>query len=97
MAHVKLLWTRLAIADLTHAHDFIASENTAAAIHLIERIEKSLEILSHHPELGRPGRVKGIRELIVPGTPFVIPYRTHSQRIEILAVLHGARKWPETL
>ena len=97
MAQVKLLWTRLAIADLAKAHDHIALENPTAAGSVIERIEKSLRNLRFYPDLGRPGRVKGTRELVIPGTPFIIPYRRQKGFIEILAVIHGARKWPESL
>ena len=47
--------------------------------------------------MGREGRVPGTRELIIPGTPLIVPYRLHDQdgRVEILTVLHAARRWPE--
>jgi len=51
----------------------------------------------HHGPLGRPGRVSGTRELVVPGTPYVIPYRLQGQRIEIIAVFHGRQRWPQRL
>lgn len=31
----------------------------------------------------------GTREVVVPGTPYVIPYRLRSDRLEIIAVFHG--------
>ena len=31
----------------------------------------------------------------VPGTPFVVAYRQPREEIEILAILHAARKWPD--
>lgn len=94
---MKLAWTRLAIADLHRAHDFIAAESPRAASSVIDRIEKSAAMLLRHPLLGRPGRVEGTRELIVVETPFVIPYRVKGDRIQILAVIHGARRWPDLL
>jgi plasmid stabilization system protein ParE len=30
-------------------------------------------------------------------TPFLISYRVSRGRIEILALLHGAREWPDAL
>ena len=45
--------------------------------------------------MGRIGRVYGTRELVVTGTPFILPYRISGQHIQILAVFHGARQWPE--
>jgi toxin ParE1/3/4 len=49
-----------------------------------------------HPYLGRPGRVANTRELVVTSTPFIVAYRVVSDRIEILAVFHGARRWPDS-
>ena len=47
--------------------------------------------------LGRPGRVEGTRELVVPDTPYLVPYRGRGHAVEILRVFHGARKWPKKL
>lgn len=44
--------------------------------------------------MGRLGRVHGTRELVIPGTPLLIAYRVRKDGIRILAVLHGARRWP---
>jgi toxin ParE1/3/4 len=38
--------------------------------------------------------VPDTRELIIPETPYIIPYRIHDGQIEILRVFHTARKWP---
>jgi len=52
--------------------------------------------LAAHPYLGRPGRVAGTWELVVTSTPFIAVYRVINDRIEILAVFHGNRMWPDT-
>jgi toxin ParE1/3/4 len=92
---MKVVWTRLALVDLDSAYDYAAEERPAAAIRAVERIEKAVAALCRHPEIGRPGRVDGTRELVVTGTPFIVPYRIKAKRIEVLAVLHGARRWPD--
>ncbi len=94
---MKVWWTELALSDLHLTHDFIANENLKAAGQMIARIEDAVARLKHYPELGRAGRVKGTRELVIAATPFVVAYRVESANIEILAVLHGARKWPSVL
>jgi len=94
---VKLAWTRLALADLDSAYAYIADENPSAAVRSVERIRKALEAVGRHPEIGRPGRVEGTRELIISGTPFIVAYRAKAKRIEILSVIHGARRWPDAL
>ncbi|MFM9912010.1 MAG: type II toxin-antitoxin system RelE/ParE family toxin [Methylophilaceae bacterium] len=54
--------------------------------------------LSLHPLMGRVGRVADTRELVVSLTHFVVPYRVNMQKnlIEILALMHNARQWPES-
>ena len=91
---MRLFWTRLALDDLDHARAFIAAANPPAALKVVERIEGAVAALTAHPEIGRPGRLEGTRELIVVGTPFIVPYRLRGDRIEILGVIHGARRWP---
>jgi toxin ParE1/3/4 len=62
------------------------------ALHIIHCVE---ELLSQNPQLGHPGRVPGTRELVIPKTPFVIPYRVHNDVLQILRVYHHARRWPK--
>ncbi|MDO8757518.1 MAG: type II toxin-antitoxin system RelE/ParE family toxin [Elusimicrobiota bacterium] len=94
---MKISWTRLALTDLESAHRYIAEENPPAAARIVKQIKTALQAISRHPEIGRPGRVAGTRELIVSGTPFILPYRIKVKRIEVLALIHGARRWPDEL
>jgi toxin ParE1/3/4 len=41
------------------------------------------------------GRIKGTREFVVTDTPFIVAYRVRDDRVEVLAVFHGARLWPD--
>ena len=40
------------------------------------------------------GRNEDTREPLISGTPYMAVYRSR-ERIEILVIYHGARKWPE--
>ncbi|MEC4685206.1 MAG: type II toxin-antitoxin system RelE/ParE family toxin [Nitrospirota bacterium] len=80
--------------DLKEAGNFIASDNPEAALRMSERVQEAVEYLLDHPNMGRPGRVAGTRELIVSGTPFILVYRVKTPSIQILRVLHHAREWP---
>ena len=62
---------------------------------MLGRIFSTVELLENHPELGRPGRIAGSRELALHPLPFLLAYRVRRSKIEIVALLHGARKWPE--
>jgi addiction module RelE/StbE family toxin len=94
---MKVAWTRSALADLDSAYDSISEERPDAALRTIERIDIAIEALRRHPEIGRTGRMNGTRELIITGTPFIAAYRLDAKRIEVLALIHGARRWPDEL
>jgi addiction module RelE/StbE family toxin len=92
---VKIVWTEPARQDLREIFEYIAEENPNAARALLAEIRKRAGSLEDNPELGRLGRVEGSRELVLTGTQYILPYRVKEQRIQILAVFHAARKWPE--
>jgi toxin ParE1/3/4 len=90
-------WTPAALADLASLRAYIAEHDRAAAQRVVLRIIQRIETdLPQSPDIGRPGRVPGTRELVITGTPFVVPYRLRGQTIQILRVYHGARRWPES-
>jgi toxin ParE1/3/4 len=91
------VWSPAAIDDLNSLRAFIAEDDSAAAqrvaLHIIHNVET---LLPKHPDMGRPGRVPGTRELVIPGTPFIVPYRVQDDTVHILRVYHSARRWPES-
>ncbi len=88
-----MIWSPTARAHLRHARAFIAEDNPRAAAIMAKRILNAVERLKDFPASGRPGKLPHTRELVVPGTPFFLPYRVKGQTVEILGVIHGARKW----
>jgi toxin ParE1/3/4 len=50
--------------------------------------------LAEHPHLGRRGRVRSTRELVAPGSPYLLIYTMRSGVLEILSVFDARRKWP---
>lgn len=61
---------------------------------MADRVLEAVEYLINHPGLGRIGRVQDTRELVVSGTPFVVIYRVRLDIVQVLRLLHHARKWP---
>jgi len=94
---VKLIWTRQALGELDAIFAYVARDSELAAAALVDIIERRANGLLTHPEIGRPGRVPGTRELVVAGTPYIIPYRVRDGRVEILAALHASRQWPDKI
>lgn len=86
----------MAVDDLSDIAEYISQDNPEAAQNIVRRLWTAVKSLAEQPEMGRPGRVYGTRELVVSNTPFVVPYRVVGSDIEILRVLHGARDWPKS-
>lgn len=91
---MQVQWTVSAGLDREAAIDHIAKDNLSAALSQLDEIEGQADRLTDYPKLGRPGRVKGTRELVVNRTPFIVVYRIKGEFIQILRVLHGAQQWP---
>jgi plasmid stabilization system protein ParE len=85
------------LANLDAEAAYIASDSPAAAARVVRRITISVARLRNYPAMGRPGRVPGTRELVVSGTPYIVPYRVRGDAVEILRVFHAARRWPKHL
>lgn len=94
-SRVIVVWSPRAIAHLADLRAYIARESPGAAGRVAMALPAAVERLAELPNLGRPGRVSGTRELVVPGTPYVIPYRLRGGRLEIIAVFHGRQRWPK--
>ena len=88
-------WLDDAIYDLQALRQYIALDKPTAANRMAKRIINMVSLLSEQPNLGRFGRVPHTRELIVTGTPYIIPYRVKNNTIEILRVFHSTMQWPE--
>ncbi|MGO8758192.1 MAG: type II toxin-antitoxin system RelE/ParE family toxin [Terracidiphilus sp.] len=92
---MKLRWTLPAVDRLREVFESIAADNPAAALRTVERIRNAIRQAARIPYAGRIGRGPGTREIVVPGTSYLVAYRVRADTIHVLAVLHGARKWPE--
>jgi addiction module RelE/StbE family toxin len=90
---VRIKWLRRALLDLDEVEQYIAQDNPTAAAALILKIVRSISLLQEQPGAGRPGRVPGTKELVVPETPYIVPYRVKEGAIQILRVYHASRKW----
>jgi toxin ParE1/3/4 len=94
---VTVVWSPRAIGHLAELRAYIALENPDAAARTAATLLAAADRLKELPNLGRPGRVSGTRELVVPGTRYVVPYRVRGERLEIIALFHGRQRWPKRL
>ncbi|WP_422138196.1 type II toxin-antitoxin system RelE/ParE family toxin [Endozoicomonas sp. ALC020] len=94
---MEIKWLRKALESLNNELDYISHDDPAAAQKILERIHKAVLSLADNPSAGRAGRVSGTRELVVPNTRYVVPYRVRLdlERVEILRVFHCSRRPPK--
>lgn len=94
---MKIEWSLFAVEDRTRIFDYIEQDDPLAAVAVDERIMEQTATLSAFPECGRPGRVKGTRELVINNTSFIVAYRVQDGIVRILRILHGAQNWSQEL
>jgi len=94
---MRVVWTAPALRHLEDIANFLAERNPLAAHRVVNAIHGKVEsLLTENPMIGRVGRAPNTRELVITDTPYVVAYRV-TGRLEILAVMHGARNWPDVL
>jgi len=91
---LKIVWTNRAARNRSEQLLYIAEENPEAAVRLAFEIRDQVFLLSQYPEIGRSGKLKGSRELVIHRTPYVVIYRIRAGSIEIFRLMHGAQQWP---
>ena len=72
---MTVVWSRRAIDHLVALREYIAEDSPRSAGRVARQILDAAELLTTQPHIGRPGRITGTRELVIAGTPYVIPYR----------------------
>ena len=93
---MQVKWLKKALQNLDEEAEYIAQDDPAIARLVVQRIVDVVNLLSDNPALGHPARLHGTRELVVPDTRYIIPYRVRPRldRIEILRVFHSSRRLP---
>lgn len=91
---MRVRWLARALHNLEDIGNYIARDDPAAAMRMVDRVESCTSGLAANPERGRRGRVDGTRELVIPGTPYLVVYRLSATTVDVLRVLHGAQQWP---
>jgi addiction module RelE/StbE family toxin len=92
---ILVIWTPRALDDIEDIAAHVAERDLAAALRLTDLIVDGVEErLPTNPNLGRPGRVPGTRELVLHRN-YIAAYEVMEAGIYVLAVYHAARDWPD--
>jgi plasmid stabilization system protein ParE len=89
---MKLEWSNEALADLDRFAEFLHRQHPALAAIVATEIMDKTQVLSAHPQLGRPiaGREE-YRQIVlqVLGAAYVFQYRFDGKRLVMLRVFHA--------
>lgn len=85
---MRIVWGDGAREDFLAAIAFLRANSPRGAERIGERILKCIALLERFPELAPVSRHRGLRQLVVPSTPYLVVYRIADDQIEIRAVIH---------
>jgi toxin ParE1/3/4 len=88
---MALRWTKTALGSVDEIAEFIAKDNPSCATSFVLELKDAVTRLQVHPGMGRAGRVPGTRELVLHKN-YIAIYRVRGDDVEILRLLHAARK-----
>lgn len=92
--HIR--YTKTALADIRSAFNYLAREaDESVAVNVLARVQGAIQSLGDFPEQGRAGRVTGTRELVIHKTSLITVYRLVKNEVQILALIHSSRRWPD--
>ena len=91
-------WTNTAVEHLLAIHEFIARDSPAYARRMVDRLTERTRQLATFPLSGAvvpEYESPDVREILE--RPYRIIYRVTADRVDILAVVHGAQLLPPQL
>ena len=91
---MKVRWSEPATSELEAIFVYILERSPKSAKAVARRIIDRANSLSEFPFKGEETRRKGARKLTVANYPYVIIYRVDKNEVQILNVLHTARRQP---
>jgi toxin ParE1/3/4 len=95
---MRVHWTDNAVEHLVNICEYIASNSPTYAQNMVDKITRRSVQIAAQLLSGRKVAeydAMDVRELIEP--PYRIIYRIKQDQIDVLAVIHGARLFPDEL
>ena len=89
--------SRAAIADFDSIYDYISRDNPRAAAQVLRSLDRSIQLLSDQPKLGKVFRHRRLRLRLLTHGDYLVFYCERPGVIEIVRVIHGRRNIPDIL
>jgi toxin ParE1/3/4 len=89
--------SRAALADFDAIYDYISRDIPRAAAQVLRSLDRSIQLLSDQPKLGKAFRHRRLRLRLLTHGDYLVFYRERPGVIEIVRVIHGRRNIPDIL
>lgn len=94
----RFVLTSQAELDLVAIWDFIARDSAAQANRVIDKIERALQTLASHPEIGHIREEwADRRHRFWPVYSYIVMYRSETRPLQVLRIISGYRDLVELL
>lgn len=90
---LRVDWSESALRDIEQIARYIAQHNPIAAISTVDLVTDAAQNLAYSPYIGRIGRRKNTRELVVHPN-YILVYKISNDAIRIITVLHTRQRYP---
>ncbi|MFZ5776032.1 MAG: type II toxin-antitoxin system RelE/ParE family toxin [Thermodesulfobacteriota bacterium] len=88
----QVIFTPGALRDLKRLREFLQAKNPAAAMRAAEAIIKAVQLLRHHPQIGRPAEdlEPEHRELLIEfgDSGYIALYHFAGDRVTVITLRH---------
>lgn len=89
---MRVVWEDAAKQDFDAAIAFLEEQSPSAARRIGDRIIRAVSLLESFPEIAPVSRHRGLRQLVVTRTPYLVIYRVLDDSVEIRAVVHAKQR-----
>lgn len=93
---MTVVWTDVAVAHLLAIYEYVAKDSPTYAQRMVDRVTARSEPIASQPLSGAvvaEYAQDDVREVIE--RPYRIIYRVRTDRVDVLAVVHGAQLLPQ--
>ncbi len=94
MARLTSLETIRTLQTLSEVLEYYESQQKGLGGRFMSYYDAQIERIRDMPKIGRVGRAFGTRELVMQDFPFLIVYRVRKEYLEIINLIHQAKKYP---
>jgi toxin ParE1/3/4 len=89
---MRIRWTQAAADDFESIANYLTEHHPTYIHSTILEIHQRIQSLLSFSSRGRPGRIEGTRELVIPRLPYIVVYRIAVDDVEILHIYHGSQQ-----